>query len=107
MVECLRTAITDTGTHSHPGTVMDFIGQTLALMPVLDEARRSDDENTASLIYALYTAMVESHSRLLLKSALEEERRGVVVQVSRFSSNQGPIQKLSPYQKTIRGFSKG
>lgn len=38
-------------------------------------------QNTASLIYSLFTSVVECHSRLLLQHALQPEHRATVVQV--------------------------
>ncbi|KAL7639589.1 UNVERIFIED_CONTAM: hypothetical protein RMT77_010090 [Armadillidium vulgare] len=81
VLECLRTAVTDTNSYSTPNTVIEFITQLLSLKSVLDEALGSEDENTASLIYSLFTAIVESHSRLLLSTALNETDRSSVVQV--------------------------
>lgn len=57
--------------------------QLLKLTSVLDEALSAEDENTASLVYSLFTSIVENHSRLLLNVALEDqgEKRGAVLQL--------------------------
>ena len=81
VIECLRTAITDMNAYCLPATVMEFITQMLSLKPILDEALQCEDENTATLIYSLFTSVVESHSRLLLQSALEENHKQAVIQV--------------------------
>lgn len=38
-------------------------------------------QNTASLVYSLFTSVVECHSRLLLQCALQAEHQATVVQV--------------------------
>ncbi|CAL4066071.1 unnamed protein product, partial [Meganyctiphanes norvegica] len=81
VMECLRSAITDVGTYNIPNTVMEFVTQMLQLKPVLEEAQQANDENTASLIYSLFTSVVECHSRFLLQCALQAEHKATVVQV--------------------------
>ncbi|XP_063872317.1 importin-13-like isoform X2 [Scylla paramamosain] len=81
VMDAIRTAVTDVGTYNIPNTVMDFVTQMLGLAPVLEEAQHANDENTASLIYSLFTSVVECHSRLLLQHALQPEHRATVVQV--------------------------
>ncbi|KAK7073771.1 hypothetical protein SK128_019342 [Halocaridina rubra] len=81
VMDALRTAATDVGTYNIPNTVMDFVTQLLGLAPVLEEAQHANDENTASLIYSLFTSIVECHSRLLLQCALQAEHQATVVQV--------------------------
>ncbi|XP_018007858.1 importin-13 isoform X1 [Hyalella azteca] len=82
VVECLRTALTEYDGKT-PHTTMQFIVQLLQLTSVLDEALNAEDENTASLIYGLFTSIVENHSKLLLKVALEDqgEQRAAVLQL--------------------------
>ncbi|XP_047488672.1 importin-13-like [Penaeus chinensis] len=81
VMDALRTAVTDVGTYNIPNTVMDFVTQMLRLRPVLEEAQHANDENTASLVYSLFTSVVECHSRLLLQCALQAEHQATVVQV--------------------------
>lgn len=81
VMDALRTAVTDVGTYNIPNTVMEFVTQMLRLAPILEEAQRASDENTASLIYSLFTSVVECHSRLLLQCALQAEHQATVVQV--------------------------
>lgn len=81
VMECLRSAVTDVGTYNIPNTVMAFVTQMLQLKPVLEEAQQANDENTSSLVYSLFTSVVECHSRLLLQCALQAEHKATVVQV--------------------------
>ncbi|KAG7165557.1 Importin-13-like [Homarus americanus] len=81
VMDAMRTAVTDVGTYNIPNTVMDFVTQMLGLTPVLEEAQHANDENTASLVYSLFTSVVECHSRLLLQCALQAEHQATVVQV--------------------------
>ncbi|KAK4310687.1 hypothetical protein Pmani_017765 [Petrolisthes manimaculis] len=81
VMDAIRTAVTDVETYSIPNTVMEFVTQILGLTPVLEEAQHANDENTASLVYSLFTSVVECHSRMLLQSALQPEHQASVVQV--------------------------
>ena len=83
VIECLKTAISDNDCSRSPETLMHFIMELMQLTAVLEEALHVEDENTASLIYGLFTTIVENHSRLLLKFALEDqdEKRAAVLQL--------------------------
>ncbi|XP_076054811.1 importin-13-like protein cdm isoform X2 [Oratosquilla oratoria] len=81
LLEALKTAITDVSTYNIPTTVMEFVEQLLNLKPMLEDAQQSHDELTASLVYSLYTSVIECHSRLLLQSALEARYRDTVLQI--------------------------
>ena len=83
IIECFRTSLCNNDSNKTPHTVIDFIMELMKLRSVLEEALNAEDENTASLVYGLYSSIIENHSRLLLDVALKDqgEKRAAVLQL--------------------------